>query len=163
MKHWQLAHGKVLEVGPRALLMGILNVTPDSFSDGGSAFEVRTALDKAQDLLAQGADIIDIGGESTRPNAESVSAKTEQARILPVIQALKEQTDAIISVDTYRAETAQLAVEAGAHIINDVWGLQREKDIASIAQETGAGNSRGRRRAAGGRRRKLPGAYEPDP
>ncbi len=139
MKHWQLAHGKVLEVGPRALLMGILNVTPDSFSDGGSAFEVRTALDKAQDLLAQGADIIDIGGESTRPNAESVSAKTEQARILPVIRVLKEQTDAIISVDTYRAETAQLAVEAGAHIINDVWGLQREKDIASIAQETGAG------------------------
>lgn len=139
VKHWQLAHGKVLEIGSRALLMGILNVTPDSFSDGGSSADVETALAKANDLLAEGADIIDIGGESTRPNAEPVSAQIEQARILPVIRALRENTDAIISVDTYRAETAYLAVQAGAHIINDVWGLQREKHIAVIAKETGAG------------------------
>lgn len=138
-KFWHLAHGKTLEVGHRALLMGILNVTPDSFSDGGQSDNISTAIVTALKLIAEGADIIDIGGESTRPNAEPVSVKTEQDRVLPVIRALSEQTDAIISIDTYHAETASLAVAAGAHIINDVWGLQREKDIAAIAKETGAG------------------------
>lgn len=138
-KKWQLAHGRSLELGGRAMIMGILNVTPDSFSDGGLHLDVSTALDMARKMIADGADIIDIGGESTRPGAVPVDAATEQARILPVIRALSHETDCVISVDTYRAETAGLAVDAGAHIVNDVWGLQREPDIARLAHKTGAG------------------------
>lgn len=119
--------------------MGILNVTPDSFSDGGHFAGLDDALSQAEQMLREGAMIIDIGGESTRPGADPVSAKLEQSRILPVIEALAEQTSALISVDTYRADTARLAVQAGAHIVNDVWGLQRDAGIARIAAEFGAG------------------------
>ncbi|PYE89957.1 dihydropteroate synthase [Phyllobacterium leguminum] len=119
--------------------MGILNVTPDSFSDGGRYADLPSAVEAAQTMRAEGAAIIDVGGESTRPGADPVDAATEQARILPVIEALAEDTDCIISVDTYRAETARLAISAGAHIVNDVWGLQREPDIADLAAEVGAG------------------------
>ncbi|TGS09705.1 dihydropteroate synthase, partial [Mesorhizobium sp. M1C.F.Ca.ET.187.01.1.1] len=87
----------------------------------------------------EGAAVIDIGGESTRPGAAAISASEEQARILPIIEALARAGDVLISVDTYRAETARLAVAAGAHIVNDVWGLQREPGIARVAAETGAG------------------------
>ncbi len=118
--------------------MGILNVTPDSFSDGGNFAELDTALSQAEQMLREGAVIIDVGGESTRPGAKPVSAELEQSRILPVIKALAGQT-ALISVDTYRAETARLAVQAGAHIVNDVWGLQRDPGIAQVAAEYGAG------------------------
>ena len=119
--------------------MGIVNVTPDSFSDGGEFAEPEQALAQARRMAAEGADIIDVGGESTRPGATPVAAAEEQSRILPVIEALAADGGSLISVDTYRAETARLAVAAGAHIVNDVHGLQREPDIAQVAAETGAG------------------------
>jgi len=136
---WRLAHGRHLELGPRGLLMAIVNVTPDSFSDGGRFDSADRAVAQAILCLEEGADIVDIGGESTRPDAAPVTAAEEQDRVLPVIEALAATTDAIISVDTYRAETARLAVAAGAHIVNDVHGLQREPGIARVAAETGAG------------------------
>lgn len=139
LKQWQLAHGKTLLLGAQAMIMGILNVTPDSFSDGGQHFDHDVALGKARQMIADGATIIDVGGESTKPNAEAVDAATEQQRVLPVIKALAEQGNCIISVDTYRAGTAKMAIEAGAHIVNDVWGLHREPDIADVAKATGAG------------------------
>jgi dihydropteroate synthase len=138
-KRWMLAHGRQLELGPKAIVMGVLNVTPDSFSDGGRFFSADAALTQARAMLAEGAAIVDVGGESTRPGAEPVSAAEEQARILPIIEALAADGAALISVDTYREETARLAVAAGAHIVNDVWGLQREQGIARVAAETGAG------------------------
>ena len=136
---WRLAHGRHLELGPRGLLMAIVNVTPDSFSDGGRFDSADRAVARAILCLEDGADIVDIGGASTRPDAAPVTAAEEQDRILPVIEALAGATDAIISVDTYRAETARLAVAAGAHIVNDVHGLQREPGIARVAAGTGAG------------------------
>lgn len=137
--HWKLAHGRSLELGPRGVLMAIINVTPDSFSDGGRFTDASSAVAQGKRCLDDGAVILDVGGESTRPDAASVSAEQEQRRILPVIAALARDTDALISVDTYRAETARLAVEAGAHIVNDVHGLQREPDIAQVAAQSGAG------------------------
>ena len=134
-----LAHGRHLDLGDRAVVMGVLNVTPDSFSDGGRFFSADAALAQARAMLAEGAAIVDVGGESTRPGAEPVSAAEEQARILPIIEALAADGAALISVDTYREETARLAVAAGAHIVNDVWGLQREPGIARVAAESGAG------------------------
>lgn len=119
--------------------MGVLNVTPDSFSDGGQFDRPADAVAQAERMAAEGATIIDIGGESTRPGAKSVSLAEEQARILPVIDALAGRPDMTLSVDTYREQTARKAVEAGAHIVNDVWGLQREPGIAQLAAETGAG------------------------
>lgn len=120
--------------------MGILNVTPDSFSDGGQFASVDDAVARAVSMREEGAAILDIGGESTRPGADPVDAETEQGRVLPVIEALHaREPEAVISIDTYRAETAAKAVDAGAHIVNDVWGLQREPDIARVAADTGAG------------------------
>ncbi len=136
---WHLAHGRSLELGRQARLMGILNVTPDSFSDGGRYAEVEAAVAQAFAMVEAGASIIDIGGELTRPGATEVDASEEQARVLPVISALRQKTEVIISIDTYRASTARLAIEAGAHIVNDVHGLQREPDIAEVARDTGAG------------------------
>jgi len=121
------------------VVVGILNVTPDSFSDGGLFDAPGAALAQARRMIEEGAGIIDVGGESTRPGAAAISASEEQARVLPVIEALARSGDVLISVDTYRADTARLAVAAGAHIVNDVWGLQREPDIARVAAETGAG------------------------
>lgn len=138
-REWQLAHGRSLTLGPRALIMGVLNVTPDSFSDAGVHYSLDQALQGARKMTEDGASIIDVGGESTRPGAARVEPSVEQSRILPVIDALAKQDDIIISVDTYREETARLAVEAGAHIVNDVWGVQREPAIADLAARTGAG------------------------
>lgn len=136
---WQLAHGRRLEIGARGHIMAIVNATPDSFSDGGLYHGCDAAVAHGLACVEHGATILDIGGESTRPGAREVSADEEQARVIPVIRALAEKTGALISVDTYRASTAKAAVEAGAHIINDVWGLQREPEIAGVAAETGAG------------------------
>jgi dihydropteroate synthase len=136
---WHIGHGRHLDLGAKSVLMGILNVTPDSFSDGGQFRRPDRAVERARQMLDEGAAIIDVGGESTRPGAEPVSAGEEQARILPVIEQLSAEGRALISVDTYRAETARLAVAAGAHIVNDIYGLQREPDIARVAAETGAG------------------------
>ncbi|MBZ9874069.1 dihydropteroate synthase [Mesorhizobium sp. BR1-1-9] len=138
-RRWQLAHGRHLDLGDKAVVVGILNVTPDSFSDGGLFDAAETALVQAHRMLGEGALVVDVGGESTRPGASAITAGEEQQRILPVIEALAGSGEVLISVDTYRAETARLAVAAGAHIVNDVWGLQREPDIARVAAETGAG------------------------
>ena len=137
-----VACGRILEIGPRALVMGILNVTPDSFSDGGLHLDPRKAVEAARQMAADGADIIDIGGESTRPGADPISPAEEQGRILPVFEALSKAFGTggpLLSVDTYRAETARLALSAGAHIVNDVWGLRREPEIAEVAARAGAG------------------------
>lgn len=115
--------------------MGILNVTPDSFSDGGKYTEVEQAVAQAIKMQEDGADIIDIGGESTRPNHEPVPESEEIARVVPMIQAVKERVSIPISIDTYKAETARRAVEAGAEIINDVWGAKRDPEIAAVAAE----------------------------
>jgi len=139
MTRWQLTHGAHLDLGAKALVMGILNVTPDSFSDGGRFNAFDNALAQAERMVDEGAAIIDVGGESTRPGATPVTAKEEQSRILPVIEALSSAGKSLISVDTYREQTARLAVAAGAHIVNDVHGLQREPGIANVAAETGAG------------------------
>jgi len=136
--HWHLAHGRSLDLGPASVIMGILNVTPDSFADGGQYDRPEKAIYHARRMMGEGAAIIDIGGESTRPGGASISAAEEQARILPVIDALAND-NVILSVDTYRAETARLAVERGVHIINDVWGAQRDPEIAAVAAETGGG------------------------
>ena len=119
--------------------MAIINVTPDSFSDGGLHASTEAAVGHALACVEAGAHILDIGGESTRPGAAAVSAEQEMARVLPVIEALSGQTDALISIDTYRAATAQAAIKAGAHIVNDVHGLQREPEIADVASRFGAG------------------------
>lgn len=136
---WHVAHGRSIEVGKQSVIMAIVNVTPDSFSDGGHYEAVDAAVAHALACVEDGAAIIDIGGESTKPGAAAVSASEEQGRVLPIIEALRNRTDALISVDTYRADTARLAIGAGAHIVNDVFGLQREPDIAAVAAQTGAG------------------------
>jgi len=125
-------------LGRRTLVMGILNVTPDSFSDGGLFQGEAAARGQAERLVGEGAAILDIGGESTRPGHTPVPAAEEQARVLPVIRALAPGLSVPISIDTYKASTAKAALEAGATIVNDVWGLQREPDIARVAAEHGA-------------------------
>lgn len=139
MRQWQLAHGRHLDLGAKAVVMGILNVTPNSFSDGGRFDTTQRAIRQAHRMVEEGAAIVDVGGESTGPKAVPVSAAEEQARALPVIEELAKWGKTLISIDTYREETARLAVAAGAHIVNDVWGLQREPGIARVAAETGAG------------------------
>ncbi|WP_192178891.1 dihydropteroate synthase [Mesorhizobium amorphae] len=138
-RRWQLAHGRHLELGGKAVVVGILNVTPDSFSDGGLFASREQAVAQTRRMVEEGAEVIDVGGESTRPGASPVTIEEEQARVLPVVEALAGLGEALISVDTYREDTARLAVAAGAHIVNDVWGLQREPGIARVAAETGAG------------------------
>ncbi len=120
--------------------MGILNVTPDSFSDGGRYVAVEAAVAQAGVMLDEGAHILDIGGESTRPNATPISAEEEQARVLPVIKAiLKERQDAVLSIDTFHAATARAAVEAGVEIVNDVSGLTWDPEMAATCAELGCG------------------------
>ena len=136
---WKLAHGRDVTLGPKGMLMAIINVTPDSFSDGGAYDTTEAAVAQGLRCIEAGADILDIGGESTRPGAAAVTASEEQDRILPVISKLAKETDALLSIDTYRAATARLAIAAGAHIINDVHGLQREPELAGVAAATGAG------------------------
>jgi len=122
-----------LDFTKKTYIMGILNVTPDSFSDGGKFNVVEQAVQHAKEMVEQGADIIDIGGESTRPGFDPVSLEEELSRVIPVIEALNKAVDVPISIDTYKAETAKRAIEAGAHIINDIWGAKKEKDIAKVA------------------------------
>jgi dihydropteroate synthase len=136
---WRVGHGRSLDLSERGAIMAIVNVTPDSFSDGGLHADVEAAVAHALACVDEGAVILDIGGESTRPGAAEVTPAEEMARVVPVISALRQKTDALISIDTYRAATAKAAVEAGAHIINDVHGLQREPEIAAVAAATGAG------------------------
>lgn len=135
---WELP-GLSLDLGGTPLVMGILNVTPDSFYDGGRHFEPRRALDYAESMLDAGADIIDVGGESTRPGAEPVDRDEEAARVLPVIRGILERRpDAVISIDTYKADIARLAVEAGAKIVNDIGAGRLDSSMLGAVAETGA-------------------------
>jgi len=136
---WQL-RSRTLELGPRTLIMGVLNVTPDSFSDGGRFFEPRAAIEHGLALLDEGADILDIGGESTRPGAAAVAAEEELRRVMPVIEELlRQRPQAIVSIDTYKAQVARAAVEAGAEIANDVSGLRWDAEMASALARLSCG------------------------
>jgi dihydropteroate synthase len=128
-------NGITLDYTAETFVMGILNVTPDSFSDGGKYNSVETAVAQAKKMVAEGAKIIDVGGESTRPGYERISDEDEIARIVPVIQALAAEVPVIISVDTYKANVARAAIEAGAHIINDIWGAKADPEIAQVAAD----------------------------
>ncbi|QMV42275.1 dihydropteroate synthase [Cohnella cholangitidis] len=136
-RDYMLNGGLKLELGQRTLIMGILNATPDSFSDGGRFNAVEAAVERAKQMAAEGADIIDIGGESTRPGHDPVPLEEELRRVIPVIQAVREHVRLPISVDTYKAEVARQALEAGAHIVNDVWGFKREPEIAAVSAKSG--------------------------
>ncbi|MCB1540322.1 MAG: dihydropteroate synthase [Rhodoblastus sp.] len=125
-------------VAERRALMGILNVTPDSFSDGGKFVGRDAAVAQAQKLVADGADIVDVGAESTRPGHTPITAEEEIRRLAPLIDALLAEVDASFSIDTYKAKTARYAVERGVCAINDVWGLQRDPAMADTVAETGA-------------------------
>ena len=132
--------------GARTFVMGILNITPDSFSGDGllppaasTSLAGGEALEQARSFLASGADIIDVGGESTRPGSEPVNAEAEMTRVIPVIQAIsKEFPDVLISIDTYKASVADAALKAGAHIVNDVWGLRADPALAGVAAKHNA-------------------------
>ncbi|MCO4522126.1 dihydropteroate synthase [Streptococcus infantarius subsp. infantarius] len=119
----------------KACIMGVLNVTPDSFSDGGSYTSVEKALEQAEKMIAEGAKIIDVGGESTRPGYTFVEATDEINRVVPVIKALKEKFDVLVSIDTYKTETARAALEAGADILNDVWAGLYDGEMLALAAE----------------------------
>ncbi|HET6851642.1 MAG TPA: dihydropteroate synthase [Pyrinomonadaceae bacterium] len=135
---WHIKH-RVLPTGERTLIMGILNVTPDSFSDGGQFFSIDSALAHAEQMIAEGADIIDVGGESTRPGGEPVSIDEEIMRVVPVIKALVQRTDTPVSVDTTKSEVARAALDAGAAIINDISALRFDFYVADAVARAGAG------------------------
>jgi len=125
--------GQRLALGDRTCIMGVLNVTPDSFSDGGLFFDKKAALRRAIDIQKQGADILDIGGESTRPGSLSVAAREQIRRVIPVIKALRPKIKIPISIDTCSADVAEAAIKAGASIINDISGLRKDKRMAYVA------------------------------
>ena len=131
---WKIA-GRSVDLSRHALIMGVLNVTPDSFSDGGEFFTTEKAIEHGSRMAADGAQIIDVGGESTRPGAEPVSAEEELARVLPVIAKLREKVSAFISIDTTKAAVARGALEAGASIINDVSGGRGDPEMMKLAAE----------------------------
>jgi dihydropteroate synthase len=128
----------VLKLGERALVMGVLNVTPDSFSDGGKFFDVKRAVRHVLAMQREGADIIDIGAESTRPGSVGISAAEELRRLLPVLQAVRGKLEIPISVDTQKSAVAELALGAGAQIINDISGLRNDPELARVAAKHGA-------------------------
>jgi dihydropteroate synthase len=135
---WQIAR-RCLALPRRPLVMGILNVTPDSFSDGGSFIATNAAIERGLAIEAEGADILDIGGESTRPYSESVDQPTELARVMPVIEALAPRLSIPISIDTSKAAVARAAMDAGAEIINDVTGLAGDREMLTVARRSAAG------------------------
>jgi len=135
---WRL-RGRTLEFGCRPLLMGIVNVTPDSFSDGGNFFETSKALAQGLRLVEEGADILDLGGESTRPYADPVGTQEELDRVLPVVEALARRVDIPLSIDTSKACVAKAALAAGAEIINDITGLESDLEMLPLAASTRAG------------------------
>lgn len=119
-------------------IMGILNVTPDSFSDGGKYSRIDAALAHAEEMIRDGADIIDVGGESTRPGHMQITDEEETARVVPVIEALKARFDTPVSVDTYKSAVAREALKAGADLVNDIWGLKYDPQMAGLIAESGA-------------------------
>jgi dihydropteroate synthase len=138
MTSWYIKD-RTMPIGERTLIMGILNVTPDSFSDGGQFLGVDEALAHAERMIAEGADIVDVGGESTRPGGEPISVEEEIARVVPVIEALAGRTEIPISVDTTKSEVARAALDAGAAIVNDISALRFDFYIADAVARTGAG------------------------
>jgi dihydropteroate synthase len=136
MIHMKMLAGRFrFDFDKKTYIMGILNVTPDSFSDGGKFYSVEDAVSHAIEMVQDGAGIIDVGGESTRPGHKPVSIEEELRRVIPVIQEVSKRVDAPISIDTFKARTAAEAIEAGAHIINDVWGAKQDPEIADVAVE----------------------------
>lgn len=129
---------KEFDVKHKTYIMGILNVTPDSFSDGGRFNQMDAALRHAEEMVRDGADIIDIGGESTRPGHTVISDEEEIARVVPVIAAVKERFDVPVSVDTYKGKVAEAALQAGADLVNDIWGFRHDKRVAELTAQYGA-------------------------
>jgi len=124
-----------LDYEKKSLIMGILNVTPDSFSDGGKYNQIDRAVERAIEMVENGADIIDIGGESTRPGYTPISADEELSRVIPVIEAIAKVVPVPLSIDTIKAETARESIKAGAHIINDIWGAKADPDMGKVAAD----------------------------
>lgn len=135
---WQCRDRRV-EFGERTRVMGILNVTPDSFSDGGRFFDSRQAIEHGLQMARDGADMIDVGGESSRPGAEPVPVEEELKRVVPVIKALSGETDCLLSVDTRKARVAEASLAAGAHLINDITALTHDPAMPAVARDQGAG------------------------
>ena len=133
-----LPGGRTLELGARTLVMGVINVTPDSFSDGGVFLDSAHAVEAGIQMVADGADLLDVGGESTRPGAHALDAAEERKRVLPVIERLASKVNVPISVDTYKASIARAALEAGATMVNDISGLRYEPDLAQVVARAGA-------------------------
>jgi len=131
--------GCKLPLGKKTYIMGILNVTPDSFSDGGKYTTLEASIARAEEMVKEGADIIDIGGESTRPGFEPIDANEELGRVIPVIESLANKLNVPLSIDTRKGIVAEQALEAGVHIVNDIWGLQGDDSIAKIAAKYKAG------------------------
>ncbi|KNY27419.1 dihydropteroate synthase [Pseudobacteroides cellulosolvens] len=134
-----ICRDKSLAIGKKTYIMGILNITPDSFSDGGKYYDVDDAINRAREMIVNGADIIDVGGESTRPGFQPVEPIEEIRRVVPIIERLSREFDIPISIDTSKAMVAKEALRAGAHIVNDIWGLQVDENMASVVSEYGAG------------------------
>ncbi len=128
---------RIFDTVDQTYIMGILNVTPDSFSDGGQWNELDKALIHAEQMVKDGADIIDIGGESTRPGHEQITEEEEIGRVVPAIEAVKSRIDIPVSIDTYKYQVAKAAVEAGADLVNDIWGLKYDPRIAELIAQTG--------------------------
>ena len=126
------------DVENRCYIMGILNVTPDSFSDGGKFNNMDSALKHAEEMIRDGADIIDIGGESTRPGHQVITDEEEIARVTPVIEAVKRNFDIPVSIDTYKSAVAEAALQAGADLVNDIWGFRHDEKVAQVTAEYGA-------------------------
>lgn len=126
------------DVENRCYIMGILNVTPDSFSDGGKFNNMDSALKHAEEMIRDGADIIDIGGESTRPGHQVITDEEEIARVTPVIEAVKRNFDIPVSIDTYKSAVAEAALQAGADLVNDIWGFRYDEKVAQLTAEYGA-------------------------
>lgn len=124
---------KEFKIGERTYIMGILNFTPDSFSDGGIFNDIDVAIEHVKKMIDDGVDIIDVGGESTRPGYTLISDEEEISRVVPIIKAIKENFDIPISIDTYKAKVAEKALQAGADLINDIWGFKKERDMAKVA------------------------------
>lgn len=129
---------KSFDTAEHTYIMGILNVTPDSFSDGGKWNTLDEALGRAEQMVKDGADIVDIGGESTRPGHEQITEEEEIQRVVPVIEAVKARIDVPVSVDTYKSRVAEAALKAGADLVNDIWGLKYDSRMAALIAETGA-------------------------
>ncbi len=127
--------GRSFPIGERTYLMGILNTTPDSFSDGGRFNQVEKALAHGAEMMEQGADVIDVGGESTRPGHKQISEEEEIERVVPVIERIKRELPIPVSIDTYKSRVARAALEAGADMVNDIWGLKYDENMASLIKE----------------------------